>query len=471
MERVTGFTSGIAVVSGVLDLGGFGQSADGVMVWVLPPLDSVRPKQKVTEIKRTDPASPGPAVRSHARVAKSDKAIALPPGFTTGAQAYRRIVPFEFKPPFAPNIIGVDKSYGGPDFTFDIKGHGVASNGLTFSEFTIGFDVPTDLPPTRGSNTLTGADPAVVAVGPPDGFKRHLVHQNHVGVTPMDNDVALDGLGSAHSAALAIVCDCSGPVVAGRLLGPTTVNPGDTVQYDVIVANPTAAPLTNVVITNEFRLNGSALSTSTLNVASLEADDFVTLPLQITAPAGGGVLRLVVSAPGFTGIQASDVTVTPPAGSIVISEMVLDPKQDWSDSAGGNGASFDGTPGTGAIDSGDVWVEIMNPTTGTQNWIVKLTDATGAAFSKVLGPPSLFGPQVRLLSGFGPMTLPVVKVEVVDNNGLVRQTLDITAIGLALGGAVNAANESLTWSFFGSPTAVLQQFVRRPATIGAFVPF
>lgn len=163
-------------------------------------------------------------------------------------------------------------------------------------------------------------------------------------------------------------------------------------------------------------------------------------------------------------------------GGPVISEMVLRPMRDWNDSSGGNGIPFDDQPGDGTVDNADIWVEITSPTTGTENWQVVLIDDTGAEFGQVLGPPIIFAPDptrapVRVLSGFGVGTAPIVRVEVRDQNGLVRQTLDIVAIEAILGPPTGPDNESLTWSIYGSPTATLQQFVRRRATIGVFNPF
>ena len=150
--------------------------------------------------------------------------------------------------------------------------------------------------------------------------------------------------------------------------------------------------------------------------------------------------------------------------------MVLNPMQDWDDSAGGNGTPFDATPGNGTIDVNDLWIEISNPTSGNQFWQIRVTDANGNSVSQPIGPPLPAG-GVKVLSGFGALTLPIVKVEVVDDLGVIRQTLDIQLIEQALGPATGINDESLTWSVYGSPTAVLQQFVRRPATIGVFIPF
>jgi hypothetical protein len=150
--------------------------------------------------------------------------------------------------------------------------------------------------------------------------------------------------------------------------------------------------------------------------------------------------------------------------------MVLNPQRDWNDSSGGSAVPFDDQPGNGTIDANDIWIEITGGTTGTETWEVCLVDAVNARICRPLGPPTTTS-QTRLLTGFGAAVLPIARVEVVDTASLVRQTLDITAIEAALGTATGLNDESLTWSIYGSPTLLFQQFVRRPATINWFYPF
>jgi hypothetical protein len=166
-------------------------------------------------------------------------------------------------------------------------------------------------------------------------------------------------------------------------------------------------------------------------------------------------------------VQPEPVAIAPAAP--FITEMVLDPKRDWSDTTGGNGVPFDSQPGTAAPDAGDIWIEVTSLTAAT-NWRIRLTDTTGATFTKTVGPP-LFGSAVTIVSGFGAGTARIVKVEVIDQVGLIRQSVDVAAIEAALGPATGPADEALTWSIFGSPTPVLQQFLRRTPSIGVFNPF
>ena len=153
--------------------------------------------------------------------------------------------------------------------------------------------------------------------------------------------------------------------------------------------NPTTSAVPNVVITDELRLNGVTISSSAINAGTVDAGTSQTFPFDVVAPAGGGALQNTVSAPGFAAFQPPPVTIASPTGRLVITELVVDPKQDWSDSAGGNGVPFDGMPGTGVVDAGDIWIEVFNTTTGNQNWTVRLTDAGVPRSARCSVPPLL----------------------------------------------------------------------------------
>jgi len=65
--------------------------------------------------------------------------------------------------------------------------------------------------------------------------------------------------------------------------------------------------------------------------------------------------------------------------SIVINEVVTDPKHDWSDSTEGNQVPFDAVPGTGDPDSGDQWIELLNRSNepvDLAGWTVSVTGGT-----------------------------------------------------------------------------------------------
>lgn len=64
---------------------------------------------------------------------------------------------------------------------------------------------------------------------------------------------------------------------------------------------------------------------------------------------------------------------------VLITEVVTDPQQDWSDTASGNGILFDAVPGTGTVGTTDEYVEIFNGTSGTldiSQWSLEMIDGT-----------------------------------------------------------------------------------------------
>ena len=82
---------------------------------------------------------------------------------------------------------------------------------------------------------------------------------------------------------------------------------------------------------------------------------------------------------GYAGIGGANYSPqTTASGSVVINEIVTDPKHDWNDSTGGNGVAFDNLPGTGAIDPDDQWIELYNasPTAlDLTGWLLTMHDA------------------------------------------------------------------------------------------------
>ncbi|MBI4209465.1 MAG: Ig-like domain-containing protein [Deltaproteobacteria bacterium] len=67
------------------------------------------------------------------------------------------------------------------------------------------------------------------------------------------------------------------------------------------------------------------------------------------------------------------------AGYVVINEMVVDPQQDWGDSSGGDGVSFNNTPGTGSITGSDEWIELFNASlepVDLTGWSIHMLDGT-----------------------------------------------------------------------------------------------
>lgn len=64
---------------------------------------------------------------------------------------------------------------------------------------------------------------------------------------------------------------------------------------------------------------------------------------------------------------------------IYFSEVVTDPQQDWNDTLGGNGISFDSIAGSGTIGTTDEWIEIKNGrerTVDLTSWRIEMIDGT-----------------------------------------------------------------------------------------------
>ena len=67
---------------------------------------------------------------------------------------------------------------------------------------------------------------------------------------------------------------------------------------------------------------------------------------------------------------------------VVINEVVTDPQQDWNDSSGGDGVSFNATVGSGSITDTDEWLELYNAgstaidLTSSTGWVLTITDSS-----------------------------------------------------------------------------------------------
>jgi hypothetical protein len=83
----------------------------------------------------------------------------------------------------------------------------------------------------------------------------------------------------------------------------------------------------------------------------------------------GGVDTEAVARVSDTDVDADDfvrAAATPGSGSVssctgvVISEVVTRPYRDWNDSSEEDGVKYDSTPGTGAVNNADEWIELHN---------------------------------------------------------------------------------------------------------------
>ena len=313
--------------------------------------------------------------------------------------------------------------------------------------------------PTKFSNFTLGVPELVDFNATAQAFAAVATSKNRVGDSLVDNTVNSGPIGDIDARGIIKVRDTSRPSAAKRLLGNSIAyEPGDTLTYTISVSNPTPSVIRGTVEdVATFQVMNADGTLGPVQEHSRQA--FTIGPL---APFEGTEITYTLTAPGQPGVlrngitfQCVDCPPPPPVctincdpqpevcvggcpvfigGGIVITEMVLDPKRDWNDSSGGNSVPFDDTAGTGVIDANDIWIEVSSGTTGTADWQVCLTDAVGARICKTLGPPSITS-QTRLLTGFGAAVLPVGKVEVIDQGGVVRQTLDIAAINAITGAA------------------------------------
>ncbi|HEY2431353.1 MAG TPA: S8 family serine peptidase, partial [Vicinamibacterales bacterium] len=209
--RIASNVSGLAVVTGTLDLGGFGRRSDGVLVWSLPAIESVRVDPSVLEIRRTDAPTPGPSLRARALVAPTAAVLQLPSGFADTATFLQETMPDEFAVGRAP-AIAVSKS---GVFRFDISGTATpTATGVSVADLRIEFDVPNDRGPFVAV-TYGIADTAILRLGDTAAFDQHVIHQNTAGSTAVTVDVTIDGMGAGHGSGQISVCDCPAPPAAG----------------------------------------------------------------------------------------------------------------------------------------------------------------------------------------------------------------------------------------------------------------
>jgi hypothetical protein len=282
------------------------------------------------------------------------------------------------------------------------------------------------------------------------------------------------------------VCDCPDPFVAKRanLTNTFAIEPGAAVNFTILVANPTDQPLSNVVVTDNLFFTPAATGVAvplgppqTFPLGQVDPFEVIELVVTVTAPAEPGFIRNEVRGVGCLGCpppppfdRVATVVVTSPG--VVINEIVAEPKQDWNDTAGGNGVPFDSIPGTGAIDPTDQWIEITNtgPSQVFVGWTLELIDAAGATTVVPIGAPTL------LTGGFIVVPSPVdlatvVTLQLKDLLGVVRDVVDLGSVKTALGPATGITDEAIARSPNGLDTGLITDFEKRAATIRAVNPF
>jgi hypothetical protein len=212
--RIRSNTAGLALVTGRLNLAGFGTGIDSVLVWSLPALQSVTVDPGSLAINRAAQPAPGPALRAVAEVSPASATVSLPAGYTSATQALAALTPDGFTGSFIRN-----------GFRFSIAGAiGASGQSIELANLRFAFDAPniqTDFFKTRWSTV----DSSVAALGAQGAFEQHVVHQNQAGTTTIDVRIEIDGLGIANGQAPVEVCDCPLPASAW-LITPAVGVPG-----------------------------------------------------------------------------------------------------------------------------------------------------------------------------------------------------------------------------------------------------
>jgi hypothetical protein len=319
--------SGLTSITGTLDLGDLGKADDSVLVWVLPAVEKATVEPNVTLIRTTDPATPGPRVRTFVEVGVIHSAVVPLKGkANTAAELLDRFLPDGL----ASWSVAIDKNFftdvPAPNLRFHLKGtmqpncapdgNGTVNCTIAFSDVGIGFYAPNNLRPLI-TNDYTLGDASIASIGAVEPFDTHIVHKGKAGVSPLTGEVAIALMGSASDPTAKVLVVENGPVLAKTVEGDTTVQGGALAHFKVTVSNPFDHELTNVQVTDTvyFTARGatteSVLQTTQLPaIASLPAHQSVivdTAATRFVAPTTPGTLRNEVTASGAAPASASVV--------------------------------------------------------------------------------------------------------------------------------------------------------------------
>jgi PKD repeat protein len=327
---VQSHVSGLTSISGTLDLGALGKADDSVLVWVLPNVKSATVEPNLTAIRSTDPATPGPTVRTFVEMELIQQAIVPLKGkANTTAELLDRFLPDGM----ASWQTAIDKDFvtdtPAPKLRFHIKGSmtptcappdasGKVECSITFTDVGLGFYAPNNVRPAI-NNDYTIADPSIAALGTVETFDTHIVHQNKVGASPLSGNVTVAFMGGAQDTTARIVVTGGGPVLTKTLQDGQdgSVQGGAFVNFTVTVLNPFDTPLQNVQVTDTtyFLARGATTegvlqSVSLPLIPVLAPHQTVTVDAALTgfvAPGMPGTLRDEVTAVGSAPSSASVV--------------------------------------------------------------------------------------------------------------------------------------------------------------------
>jgi hypothetical protein len=164
--------------------------------------------------------------------------------------------------------------------------------------------------------------------------------------------------------------------------------------------------------------------------------------------------------------------------AVLITEIVTDPQQDHSETAGGNGIPFDAIPGSGAISDTDELVELFNAGSSSVDlsaFTLDFTDSTPATFAFAAPGSAVlrfsqagdgvtnFSPGAFLVVGNPPNSLNNAIIVTLRSNGIVEDE-----VAVADGNAFGLADEAFARVWTGSEFT--SQFGQASVSINAPTP-
>ena len=165
--------------------------------------------------------------------------------------------------------------------------------------------------------------------------------------------------------------------------------------------------------------------------------------------------------------------------AVLITEIVTDPQQDHSETAGGNGIGFDAVPGTGTINDTDELVELFNAGSNPVDlsaFTLDFTDSTPATFAFAAPGSAVlrfsqagdgvtnFSPGTFLVLGNPPGSLNNAITVTLRSNGIVEDEV-VVANGNASGVADEAFARIWTGAGFTSQFAQTSLSINAPTPI------
>jgi hypothetical protein len=167
------------------------------------------------------------------------------------------------------------------------------------------------------------------------------------------------------------------------------------------------------------------------------------------------------------GAGASDASTfdgpAPPLARVVISEVVLTPRNDWSDGAG---TPFQGAPGSGAITTRDEFVELENrddESVDLSGWTLEIRDARQSA-TALAGHPDLVLSPGSTLAAFSPGGLVVIGDPVgsvsTDAYLILRDQLGRVVDEVEIGGLTASRDAEGDGIGDGAPDSAMNGFAR-----------